>query len=94
MKRALLVLLVAAACGGPKHKNTSMVPEGSGVSDNCCCKSSPATSEDGKPVYEPNVNRMECSTKQGECEPDVQCNASEPASSGLGSGDVPPPPSN
>jgi hypothetical protein len=30
------------------------------------------TSEDGKPVYEVG-NRMECSSKQGTCVDDVQC---------------------
>jgi hypothetical protein len=70
---AALALLVAAACGGPKKSpSTTIVPEGPAVSDNCCCKSSPATSEDGKPVYGMS-GRMECSTKQGECVDDVQC---------------------
>ena len=31
------------------------------------------TSADGLPQYDPNLNRMECSTKQGECVADVQC---------------------
>jgi hypothetical protein len=73
MKRALLVMLVLAACGGPRPKPESpIVDEGSNTPESCCCKSNPLTSEDGKPVYE-MTNRMECSTRQGACEPDVQC---------------------
>lgn len=77
--RSLLAALftlqvVVAACGGGT-KTTPIVNEGSAVPENCCCKSNPATSEDGKPQYE-MANRMECSTKQGECVDDVQCNGS------------------
>jgi hypothetical protein len=43
-------------------------------------------SVDGLPVYEPNLNRMECSTKQGTCVDDVQCQGKQQE------GDVPPPP--
>jgi hypothetical protein len=51
--------------------------EGSAISESCCCKSNPLTSEDGKPVYE-SANRMECSSsKKGECVPEVQCQAPE-----------------
>ena len=74
-----LLILVAAACGGPKPKpETTIVNEGSAVSESCCCKSNPLTSEDGKPVFETG-NRMECSSKQGECVPDVQCKKQPPA---------------
>ena len=68
-------VVVAAACGSSPPKTGPIVNEGSNVPENCCCKSNPATSEDGKPAYE-MANRMECSTKQGECVDDVQCNAS------------------
>jgi len=71
----LLALLIA--CGAPPKKTADKIDTGSAESENCCCKSTPATSEDGKPVYE-NANRMECSTKQGTCEPDVQCNGKDP----------------
>jgi hypothetical protein len=74
MKLLALSIFLAAACGGPQKGESPIVKEGDPVSDTCCCKSSPATSEDGKPVYEPHINRMECSTRQGECEADVQCN--------------------
>ncbi|MBX3154500.1 MAG: hypothetical protein KF773_00745 [Deltaproteobacteria bacterium] len=72
----IAVLALAAACSGPKKPagaGSPIVTEGSGVPDSCCCKSQPMTSEDGKPAYEANTNRMECSTKQGECVADVQC---------------------
>ena len=70
-----VVEIIVAACGGNQPKPQPVGNEGSNVPENCCCKSNPATSEDGKPVYE-MANRMECSTKQGECVDDVQCNAS------------------
>lgn len=87
--------LVLAACGGPKPKPASTIGnEGSDTPENCCCKSTPLTSEDGKPAYD-MTNRMECSTKQGECVPDVQCNKAQPAEPEArkgGIGDPPPPP--
>jgi hypothetical protein len=77
MKRALL-LLILAACGGPKAKPESpIVDEGSNTPESCCCRSNPLTSEDGKPVYEMSA-RMECSTKHGECVGDVQCKKTQP----------------
>ena len=89
----MTVCLVLGACGGPKPKTQNTVAnEGSDTPENCCCKSTPLTSEDGKPVYE-MANRMECSTKQGECVPDVQCNKSQPVEPGAKGGiDNPPPP--
>lgn len=77
MRNLIALAFVLAACGGPKKKpEGAIVNEGSGnTPDTCCCKSNPLTSEDGKPVYEIG-NRMECSTKQGECVDDVQCNKS------------------
>ena len=80
MKRVLapmLVLLVLAACGGPRPKKESpIVNEGSDVPETCCCKSFPLTAEDGKPAYA-MAPRMECSTRPGECVPDVQCRKTE-----------------
>ncbi len=73
MKLVLAMAVVLAACGGPKPKpESAIVNEGSDTPENCCCKSNPLTSEDGKPVYD-MANRMECSAKQGECVADVQC---------------------
>ena len=74
MRILLALAFVAAACGGGTKKKSegAIVNEGSGASDTCCCKSNPLTSEDGKPVYQEG-NRMECSSKQGECVDEVQC---------------------
>jgi hypothetical protein len=78
MKRALVLLVMLAACGGPKpRKESPIVNEGSAVPETCCCKSFPLASEDGKAVYA-MTPRMECSTKQGECVPDVQCSQKQP----------------
>ena len=78
MKSTLVALLLLAACGGPQAKPESpIVNEGSDTPETCCCKSFPLTSEDGKPVYE-MAPRMECSGKQGDCVPDVQCRAAQP----------------
>lgn len=79
--RILASLVVASslvfgivACSGPAKKKTDIgATEGSdSASETCCCKSNPIAADDGKPVYE-NGNRMECSSKQGECVSDVQC---------------------
>ena len=76
MKLALVIVLLAA-CGGPTAKpESAIVKEGSDVPETCCCKSFPLTSEDGKAVWE-MAARMECSTRQGECVPDVQCRKSD-----------------
>jgi len=77
----MLLVLGLAACGG-QNKKADIPPgsEGSAIPETCCCKSTPLTSEDGKPVFE-MANRMECSTKQGACVDDVQCNLSKPSSS-------------
>lgn len=66
------------ACGGPTKKQVPPgTTEGSdSASETCCCKSNPIAADDGKPVYE-NGNRMECSSKQGECVADVQCQQSQ-----------------
>ncbi len=82
------VLAALAACGAPQKKSPT-ADEGPAVPATCCCKTTPLTSVDGKPVYERGINRMECSTKQGECVDDVQCNGSSRADSGDG---TPPPP--
>ena len=72
---ALAFVVMVAGCGGSKKKpEGALVNEGSNAApETCCCKSNPLTSEDGKPVFEVG-NRMECSSKQGECVDDVQCN--------------------
>lgn len=78
MKLVLAMTLVLVACGGPKPKKESpIVDEGSDNPESCCCKSNPASSDDGKPAYD-MANRIECSTRQGECVPDVQCQKAQP----------------
>lgn len=74
MRSLIALVFVVAACGGsPKKPEGALVNEGSAASpDTCCCKSHPLTSEDGRPVYEVG-NRMECSSKEGECVDEVQC---------------------
>lgn len=68
-----LTFSLLVACSGPTKKpEGAIVDTGSDTSDNCCCKSNPLTSEDGKPLLE-NINRIECGTKQGECVDEVQC---------------------
>ena len=74
MRLLAAALLVAAACGGTAKTPVSEAPVNDVAAESCCCKSSPMTSEDGQPVYEIG-NRMECSTKQGTCVDDVQCQA-------------------
>ncbi len=71
---AATLTLTLIACSGPTKKKTEIgATEGSdSASETCCCKSNPIAADDGKPAYE-NGNRMECSSKQGECVPDVQC---------------------
>jgi hypothetical protein len=84
MKLLAFSLVLAAACGGPKPPPPSpIVPEGPPVSETCCCKSTPATSLDGKPVYQSHINRMECSTRQGTCEEDFQCQATDSGDTGV-----------
>jgi hypothetical protein len=78
MRTLIALTLVLAACSGPKKKpQSAVVDEGSATAETCCCKSFPLTSEDGKPLYE-SANRMECSSKQDECVPEVQCQPQQP----------------
>ena len=98
--RILLALTVFAfACGGPKAKSqSSMVQEGSDQPPTCCCKTIPMVGEhDIQPVYTME-GRMECSTANGDCVDDVQCNgqntpqSAQGTSTGTGTGDGNPPP--
>jgi hypothetical protein len=79
MRILVASLLFAVACGGPQQKKeSSIVEEGSATPDTCCCKTIPETAEkEILPVYAMG-GRMECSTKHGDCVPDVQCNGSAP----------------
>ena|ERR1700733_13992110 len=83
MRILAVTILLAAACGGPKAKSeSSMVNEGSDLPPTCCCKTIPASAEkEIVPVFVME-GRMECSTKQGECVDDIQCNGAHPADTG------------
>jgi hypothetical protein len=71
----LVSLVVAiAACSAPPKKTAADLPTGSDTGEKCCCKSTPITADDAKPLFE-SINRMDCSTKQGDCVSDVQCSA-------------------
>ncbi len=60
-----LLWLHVAACSAPPKKVVE--PENDQIeSDTCCCRWVPIGSENGRPSYE-EINRMECSEKQGEC---------------------------
>ena len=79
MRILIASLLLAAACGPAPKPEGPIVNEGPAVSENCCGKSTPIASPDGLPVYEPGTTRMECSSKQGACVDEVQCQGAEPA---------------
>ncbi len=99
MRILAATLMVAAACGSPKSKHEgAIVEEGSGNTATCCCKTIPDTAEkEIVPVYA-MIGRMECSTKNGSCVDDVQCNASQQPAGATDTGTqttgngVPPPP--
>ncbi len=70
-----------------------MVNEGSDTPPTCCCKTIPVTAEkEIIPMYGMQ-GRMECSTSNGECVDDVQCNAANnPDHASKRDNGVPPPP--
>ena len=97
---AFALTVAAFACGGGNTKKESaIVNEGSGVSPTCCCKTIPATAEKEIIPNFAQTPRMECSSAQGTCVDDVQCNnatedggdQSQPATGNTDG--VPPPPS-
>ncbi len=69
-------LLVATACGGsqPPPSKEAEKPADT-AAESCCCKFFQMASDDGLPLYEVG-NRIECSTKQGTCVDEVQCQKS------------------
>jgi hypothetical protein len=85
-------VLALAACGGPTPKKESSLVEGDNTPATCCCKTIPQTAE--KEII-PNYTmegRMECSTNNGQCVPDVQCNGSQQQPTPPNDTGVPPPP--
>lgn len=93
MRILVASLALAAACSSPQKKDSALVKEGSDTPTTCCCKTIPVTAEkEIVPSYQ-MVGRMECSTSNGECVDDVQCNASQqPAENQPKNDGVPPPP--
>lgn len=75
----IALVMLAGACGPAPKPESPIVNEGSATPETCCCKSTPIASPDGLPLYEPGSNRMECSSKQGTCVDDIQCQGKEPA---------------
>ncbi|HET9620375.1 MAG TPA: hypothetical protein VFP84_03335 [Kofleriaceae bacterium] len=72
MKLAFTLLVALTACSGIQPKKESpLVKEGSDVPADCCCKTTPLSNDD-KPVFA-MTGRLECSTQQGECVGDPQC---------------------
>jgi hypothetical protein len=89
---AASLFLAVTACGAPPKKDTGIVQEGSDTAPTCCCKTVPLTDDkEITPVYAMQP-RMECSTSNGECEDDVQCNGSHPSNAPSNNNGVPPPP--
>ena len=99
------LIIIAAACGGPQAKKESaIVNEGSDTAPTCCCKTIPKTAEKEIVPNYAMAGRMECSTQQGECVDDVQCNgenatvrtrairATAAPNTGTGGPGQPPPP--
>lgn len=78
------------ACSGPTKKPEGAIVEtGSDAPENCCCKWTPQVSEDGKAQFESGTNRMECSSRHGDCVDDVQCAGAPQAEK---TPEAPPPP--
>jgi hypothetical protein len=92
---SLFVTAGIIACGAPPKKDTGIVKEGSDTAPTCCCKTIPLTDDkEIVPQYAMSA-RMECSTSNGDCVDDVQCNGSHSgttAGPGNNSNGVPPPP--
>ena len=91
MRMFFAVTVFAMACGSPPKKESSIV-EGD-VPQQCCCKTLPSTAEkEIVPTYAMS-GRMDCSSQNGNCVDEVQCNSQEgDTSSSTNSDGVPPPP--
>jgi hypothetical protein len=63
-------LLFAMACASPT-KRPAPIEDDQLESENCCCRWTPIGSG-GRASYE-DLNRMECSEKQGECMGESNC---------------------
>ncbi|MEZ4361350.1 MAG: hypothetical protein R3B48_14285 [Kofleriaceae bacterium] len=61
----IALLLLAGACGTPQRRPVE-VEDDQLESETCCCRWTPIGADKGRPSYE-EINRMECSERQGEC---------------------------
>ncbi|HEY0253134.1 MAG TPA: hypothetical protein VGC41_16485 [Kofleriaceae bacterium] len=87
---AIFVTTVVIACGAPPKPESAIVKEGSDQAPTCCCKTIPVTDDkEITPQYAMGP-RMECSTNNGECVDEVQCNGASPTQ-GPNNGNPPPP---
>jgi hypothetical protein len=89
---SFLVTAAVMACGAPPKKEGALVNEGSGVAPTCCCKTIPVTDDKEITPQYAMTPRMECSTSNGECVDDVQCNGATTGKQEGGTGVPPPPP--
>jgi hypothetical protein len=91
MRILFAMTVFAIACGSPPKKESSIVNDKE-MAATCCCKTIPQV---GEKEIVPNYNmagRMECSTNNGECVDDVQCQGQEQQAQPTGDGTPPPPP--
>jgi hypothetical protein len=93
MRILLAMTVFAIACGSGPAKKESAIVNDKEMAATCCCKTIPLV---GEKEIVPNYNmsgRMECSTNNGECVDDVQCQGQELDQQAQPSNDgVPPPP--
>lgn len=91
MRILLASIAIFAACGSTAKKQGAVVNEGFDVLPTCCCKTLPVTAEKELVPFYAIEGRMDCSTKNGDCVDDVQCNGVNKAAPESDTG-VPPPP--
>lgn len=92
MRILFALTMFTLACGSAPAKKESAIVNEKEVAPTCCCKTIPPVGEhEIQPVYAMS-GRMECSTNNGECVDDVQCNAQEGDTTTSSGGDSPPPP--
>ena len=90
---SLFVTACIIACGAPPKKDNGLVNEGSDTAPTCCCKTIPVTDDKEITPQFAMAPRMECSTSNGTCVDDVQCNGSHSgATPDKQDNGVPPPP--
>ena len=87
-------IALVLACGAPPKKEGALVKDEGSTPTTCCCKTIPVTDDkEITPAYTMGVSRMECSTQNGECVDDVQCNGhAQPQEQKKDNGVPPPPP--